>query len=338
VALVGEGEEALNTEVLGIILQELASDGDLGPLIAANRLGVKPQPRFFTRAVRTPVPGVGEIPVRFFAFLIVAFAVVIGPLNLFLFRKGRRRLLILVSIPVLSLVVSAVLLGYALFGEGLSVKVVPRSITYLDQVIKRASHVSKTGYYAGTTPADGLRLPPEASIMEIWAQPEPNDRARRTIELDEGIKLDGGWLPVRTPREFLVTAARAWRERVEIGERDGNTLAITNGTSVRLLEFLVCTPDGTLFAATDVGPGEGALATRVPGEARLDIQTVVGDDLYESWSGSQDFKSLASAAAPPAGEYLALTDVPLVADYGFDAPKVLRGMNLLRGRYMEVGR
>ncbi len=69
------------------------------------------------------IPGVGRVPLLEFQALITIFVLGIGPVNYFLLRRRRKLHLLIVTVPGIALLVTLLLLGYAVLADGLGVRV-----------------------------------------------------------------------------------------------------------------------------------------------------------------------------------------------------------------------
>ena len=89
--------------------------------------------------------------------LLVAFAVLIGPVNLVFLKRIRRPALLLVTIPLLSAAASVGLLLYGIFYQGLDTKAARQSLTVLDQRSHHADTIERRKLFVGLSPGRGLR-------------------------------------------------------------------------------------------------------------------------------------------------------------------------------------
>jgi hypothetical protein len=170
-------------------------------IAAAPRLGLSalsPNPDFWNLLV----PNVGLPPVDAFRVLITLFVLVIGPVNYFLLRRLQRLHLLVFIVPAAALLVTLSLLGYAILGDGLGVKIRPRTLTVLDPARGEGVCWQRLSYYAGLAPSGGLSFSPETAVYPLMAQPSPYGRgeATRVVVWGENQNLTRGWLASRTRR------------------------------------------------------------------------------------------------------------------------------------------
>lgn len=98
------------------------------------------------------VPGVGQPPLLLFLALVTGFALAVGPGCLLLLARFRRKNLILLLAPLLSLLATLILIGYGLLIDRLDYQVARLSSTYLDQRNQIAITHSQNAIFSGRKP------------------------------------------------------------------------------------------------------------------------------------------------------------------------------------------
>ena len=169
--------------------------------------------------------------------ILVAFSVLIGPVNyIFLWRKKRQVLLVLTA-PLISLVFLAVLAGYALFGEGIGIKGRAQSFTVLDQTTKRAvTRASVSLYAAGMTPWNGLRFPKSTAVFPTGADGR-GSRDPEVIDLTESQQFSAGIARARAASNFEEISFRLARERLNFS-RSGENITVVNALGSDVTQLL----------------------------------------------------------------------------------------------------
>jgi hypothetical protein len=249
------------------------------------------------RGFRLLIPGVEGIPARVYLSILVLFSLLIGPVNYWLlWRKGRQVLLVL-TVPLISVVFIALLAGYAVAGEGLSVKGRAVTFTMLDQASKQAAtRASVSLYAAGMTPAGGLRFARDIAVFPIG----PDGTGTRDIldlDLTDAQRFAGGVIHARSATNFEEIAFRPARERLTFShEPDG--LRVTNGLEAPVKALFYLEGD-TLYQLNGLLPAGGS---QTLGRGRLDGPRVLPADV----SLPARFASLFQHQ--PNGSYLAVLD------------------------------
>jgi hypothetical protein len=170
--------------------------------------------------------------------ILVAFSVLIGPVNYVLLWRKRRQVLLVLTAPLISMVFLAVLAGYALFGEGIGIKGRAQSFTLLDQTTKRAAtRASISLYAAGMTPWNGLRFPKTTAVFPTGADGR-GSRDPQVIDLTESQQFSSGIARARTASNFEEISFRPARERLNFS-RSGENITVVNalGSDVTRLVY-----------------------------------------------------------------------------------------------------
>lgn len=103
-----------------------------------------------------PVVANLKIPTRGFVLLMLGFVVVIGPVNMIYLHRSNRRIWLLWTVPVISIMTTLLVFGYSLLREGVMPDARISGITVLDQVTHRSATVGATAFYCPLTPSGGL--------------------------------------------------------------------------------------------------------------------------------------------------------------------------------------
>jgi hypothetical protein len=208
------------------------------------------------------VPGVGLAPLGAFYVLITLFVLAIGPLNYWLLRRWRRRHLLVLTIPCGAGLVTLALLGYAMLADGFATRVRARSVTWIDQRCGQAACWGRLSFYAGLAPAQGLVFPDDVAVLPLEHAPwfDRGERAEgRTLIWNSPVQwLTAGWLPSRTPTQFLTLRCRPTQSGLVLQDSGDKTQVpkVTNRLGTRIEQLLVRTADGSFYqvdAAVDPG-------------------------------------------------------------------------------------
>jgi hypothetical protein len=188
------------------------------------------------------VPGVGLAPVTEFRVLITLFVLVIGPLNFWLLMRANRLHLILFTVPLLALGLTAGLFAYAFVSDGLSSSVRARSFTTLDQSTGESATWARLSYYSGLAPSRGLELSDDVALYPIqpgWEEMGDTGATGITRKMEwagDKQRLHSGWLRSRVPTQFLTVRARKSPHRLRVDPTEGK-VSVTNelGTPITFL-------------------------------------------------------------------------------------------------------
>jgi hypothetical protein len=199
------------------------------------------------------------IPVRGLFVLMLAFVVVIGPINLIWLARRRKKIWMLWTVPVIALVACLAVTGYALLGEGVSATSRLESFTILDESSHRATTVGWTAFYAPIAPREGLHFSYDTELAMVapyhWRY--RGGGADRTIDFSNDQHLDSGWVTARVPAYFKFRKSETRRERVTV-RRSGDSISVVNGLGADISAFWLADRDGKIYSAKGVRAGAEA--------------------------------------------------------------------------------
>lgn len=179
--------------------------------------------------------GVQGFNYAIFILILIAFGVVVGPINLFVFAKSGRRHRLFITTPLISLATSLLLIGLILFMDGFGgrgrrqilMEVRPdngENAAYLHQ-----EQFSRTGVLTGA----GFTLNEAATLSPVPINGD-NRWARLTIEnngggsgyssefVDGKLKTSGAWFQSRSEQGHVLEAVIPTRGRIERAAPGGN--------------------------------------------------------------------------------------------------------------------
>jgi hypothetical protein len=206
------------------------------------------------------------VPVRGMFLFVLVFAGLVGPLNLFLLARWRRRMWLLVTVPALALLATAGVTAYAWLGEGVVRERSTLSLTLLDEGSHRAAIWSLAGVYATFTPGEGLRYSGRTEVTPLLGN-TLGAPGLFGVDWSSEQRLVPGWLVARTPLHLLSRRLELRRERLLFTPTpDG--LEVQNALGAPLERLAVRTGDGALYLGKRVGNGARGELERAPAAAK----------------------------------------------------------------------
>ena len=166
----------------------------------------------------------GLVPVKAFSLLMFMVACLLGPLNFLLVRLLKRPQLLLLTTPVLATGCTLVIIAYAGFQQGLSVKQGGFAELLLDQRSHRMASRETRAFFAGLVPRDGLR----PGLGTNFFPHMPGYGFRYVEWRGEGRQISGDLLPARKVSMQSVLTEQAERRRLEVS-RSGGEVVVSNG-------------------------------------------------------------------------------------------------------------
>lgn len=217
------------------------------------------QPRNTSDAVRVfPVVENSTVPIRGLFLLMLGFAVVIGPVNLAVLGRRHRRIWMLWTIPLISLITCAAVFGYTLAVEGWHGELRTEALTLLDDTTHQATTLAWTGVYAPVAPSDGLRFGYDTEVTPHLGDFPRRGGTARTVDWTEDQHVASGWVAARVPVYFMLGKSEARRERISLAREADGSLSMVNGLGADVQEFRYADRDRRVYTARSVPAGARA--------------------------------------------------------------------------------
>jgi hypothetical protein len=257
------------------------------------------------------------IPVKGLFLLMVLFVVAIGPVNLMVLARKKRRIWMLWTTPVISLVTCLAVFGYMLISEGWQGQLRTETLTLLDPVSRRATTLGWTAFYSPLTPGDGLHFSYETEVV-----PQRMNEGRRagvrscTLDWSQDQHFASGWVEARVPAHFKVRKSEVRRERVTIHREPDQRLSVVNGLGAEVRRFWYVDEKDQFYTAGPIAPGARAVLKAQNKEAApAQPQTLRAVFVNENWVSAIDGMTRNPQRLLKPRSYLAeLDDSPFLED------------------------
>ncbi len=203
------------------------------------------------------------VPARGIFLLMLVFAILIGPVNVFFFSKRGKRMRLFWTVPLVSLLTSGVVFAYSILSEGITNRIRLSGVTILDQRNHHAATEGLLAYYCPLTPGGGLDFDTQTELlpqvgMNSWRD---SGRARSMVWSDRQV-LDDGWIVSRVPAHFTVRRNETRRERLVLRhDTDGRQYA-TNSLGARVIQVWLADTQGTVYHTEDIAAGQSQELTK----------------------------------------------------------------------------
>ena len=211
-----------------------------------------------TMLVALPVIKSYGTPVKMIMVLIVVFAVFIGPVNIYVLELMKRRIWLLWTVPVTSLVFSAFVLGINVVQEGFLWQSSSKTTTILDQRTGEATTVGHIGFYSTLTPRGGIMFDADTEVTACFERDTYGPTRSLEFDIVGGGRqqFSRGWIGARTPSYFAIRKAQSQRkERIEFNWNTSPPTA-SNGLGVDIKVLQVCSPDGKTYEINNLEAGQ----------------------------------------------------------------------------------
>jgi hypothetical protein len=281
-----------------------------GPLIGqtnlAQRFGIgghDPLQKLFVVPASQTIPGVSEVtPVTFF-WIVFFFALLIGPLNLFFVRRLGKRMLFVVTTPLIALLSVSTLFAYSTLRNGFAIKASVHSFTLLNPDGRESVTVATTALYSGLATGTWRYLP--ATLCR--------DQTDKIYNIDwtRSQEISGSWVPARQLTMVKTLQIIPDRTRLIVENVEGR-LRIHNGLGSDIVKGVLRGKEG--FLSIPAIPSGGSANGEPTGEKGM----------FQPF-----FQDLDS------GEFLVRTSANAAVDRGGKALEELEGLHVIRGRVTE---
>jgi len=229
-----------------------------------------------------------EVPIRVFFLPLLLLALLIGPVNLWFLHRRNKRIWLIWTTPLISLVAAGLVALGIFLVEGFTTRTHLESITLLDQENNLATTIGSGGVYSTGNIPGGLVFPDGAVIDPDY---ETLQRKGLMIQRDRDITFGRGWIRPRIPMFYRVRQVETRRERL-VATRVEEGLRVLNGLGADLGPLYLADEEGLVYHLPSLAAGGTAIAvevdplTRPPDTTARMLYTSDWDPLV--WSGNGD--------------------------------------------------
>ncbi len=221
-----------------------------------------------------------------FIIVLIAFGVLVGPINLFVFAKSGKRHKLFITTPIISVATSALLIGMILLRDGTGgrgarialIEVRPENGENRAYVIQE--QVTRTGVLLGASFEIGedVAITPVPIADSAWARLTPGVGGagmRFTSSFsDEGMKAGGDWFQSRSEQGQLIRAVVPTRGRIELkGGGGAPTFVSTYDFPIERLYY--ADRSNGYWLVKDLEAGKAAAGTTI---SESDYRAAVADE------------------------------------------------------------
>ncbi len=205
-----------------------------------------------------------HVPVRSLLALVIGFAILIGPVNIWILARRQKRMWLWWNVPLISFLTCLTVFAYSLLAEGVHTRSSQAVLTVLDESTHHAASLGSVYYYTPLSLPDGLRFSPDTEVSD----PEQLDnfwrRTGRAKSLDwtKDQHLTSGWVSPRIPANYAIRKSEIRRERLAIRKGDDGTVTVVNGLGADLESVLVRSSDGSFWEGSNIPGGAEQKLTR----------------------------------------------------------------------------
>ena len=282
-----------------------------------------------------------NVPVRGMFFFLLGFSLLIGPINLIILSRMKRRIWTLWTVPCVSAITCATIFTYFLLAEGVTPTSRVESVTLLDEQSRHAVTLARTAVYCPLTPAEGLRFGHETEVTPMVSRRNWGKGSFRRIDWTRDQHLSGGWVTARVPMHFRIRKSEIRRERLRVSFENGGRPSVVNGFGEKIGRAVLADSSGRLYECRDVAAGSRSELT--PLETPTHLSTNRLDFLRGIYQGSHKWTQTLSAITnePSAfmapGMYIAVLEGTPFAESGLQGNVDLKAKSVVLGILPETG-
>ncbi len=195
-----------------------------------------------------------KIPTRGIVVIMLAFIILIGPVNMIYLNRINRRTWMLWTIPAISFATTLLVFAYSLLREGVTPDTRIAGLTVLDQTSHHAATFGGTAFYCPLTPSGGLNFEfgTEATPLVPIGYGSGNSRE---VDWTQSQHFSHGWVSARVPAHFHLRKSETRRERIQVVNENGK-LQIVNGLGAEIKSLWIADADMNFYGASNVAAGQ----------------------------------------------------------------------------------
>jgi amino acid transporter len=284
------------------------------------------------------------VPVKGLLVVMLVFAVLIGPVNLVVLSRKKRKLWLFWTVPLISFITCLVVILSMAVTEGWQGRSRIEGLTLLDENSRRASTIGWTAFYSPLLPSGGLHFSPETELsFQNGADGSSYSYRRRrssgtalTIDWSREQHLSSGWLTPRVPAHFQLRRSEQRRERMTISRVAGGAPEAVNGLGADLTEFWYRDENDLLFHAARIAAGERVALEPAKRAVALGKETLRSVYAGEWSMYATTMKTYGPSLLAPR-TYLAFLDSAPFMDEGLPDASVRKTKSVVYGILKEGG-
>jgi hypothetical protein len=203
-----------------------------------------------------PIVNSLKIPVRGIVVIMLAFVIIIGPVNIIYLNRRKRRTWMLWTIPAISFATTLIVFAYSLLREGITPDTRIAGLTVIDQASHHATTIGGTAFYCPLTPSGGLHFDFGTEATPL-VQIGNGSGTSREVDWTQSQHFSRGWVSARVPVFFHLRKSETRRERIQVVNENGK-LQIVNGLGAEIKSLWFADADMNVYRAGNVDAGQKA--------------------------------------------------------------------------------
>lgn len=195
-----------------------------------------------------------KIPTRGIVIVMLAFIVIIGPVNMIYLNRIKRRTWMLWTIPTISFATTLLVFAYSLLCEGITPDTRIAGLTVLDQAAHQAATIGGEAFYCPLTPSGGLHFDMTTEATPL-VNLEYGSGTSREVDWSQSQHFQRGWISARVPAHFHLRKSETRRERIQVINQNGK-MQVVNSLGAPIKSLWFADANMKLYQADNVAAGE----------------------------------------------------------------------------------
>jgi hypothetical protein len=195
-----------------------------------------------------------KIPTRGIVIIMLAFVVIIGPVNMIYLNRIKRRTWMLWTIPAISFATTLLVFAYSLLREGITPDTRIAGLTVIDQASHHAATIGGEAFYCPLTPSGGLHFDFATEATPLVSVGYGSGTTRE-VDWTQSQHFQHGWVSARVPVHFHLRKPETRRERIQV-LNEGGKLQVVNSLGAPIKTLWMADQDMNVYQAENVAAGE----------------------------------------------------------------------------------
>lgn len=206
-----------------------------------------------------------------FILVLIAFGILVGPINLFVFAKSGMRHKLFITTPLIALGASGVMILLIFLQDGLGGRGI--RVQWIELVREDGDNnayihqeqISRSGVLVGNRflLTDPSALSPIPLATSQWTRLNPSSSNDQSYEMnftDKGLQVSGDWFQSRSEQAQMIQAIIPTRARIESSDAT-NEAALLSNFEYDIAEFYLRGKGGKFWKAQQIASGKNFLAS-----------------------------------------------------------------------------
>lgn len=202
------------------------------------------------------------VSAKWLMIIVYAFAFFIGPVNVYVLHKMRRKIWVFWTVPVASTVCCLIIFGYYIIFESSTLLIKKRSLTLLDQRYNRAITLGNFSVFSSSSRSSGFHFNYNTEVWPLMVRSYRRTDGGKFVRLNEDQHFAEGWIRPKIPRYLHLRSVHTRRERLTIESNDDG-INLLNGLGANIKVAFIMGYDGKMYECSNLKAGSKGILSEV---------------------------------------------------------------------------